>query len=138
VIQSKPFITLLVEDNDVFREVIKETLESQFIRMEIIEARDGPETLQQVETFQPNLIFMDINLPGENGLKLTEKIKTKYPDMMVCILTSYDTLEYREAAGRAKASYFLNKGSFTKETIVNVVESVLNTLNKPTPFPLIH
>jgi CheY-like chemotaxis protein len=50
--QSKTFTTLLVEDNDVFREMIKETLNSKFARMEIIAARDGPETLQIVETFQ--------------------------------------------------------------------------------------
>jgi DNA-binding NarL/FixJ family response regulator len=93
--------------------------------MEIIEAEDGEEAMQKINAQRPDLIFMDIKLPGENGLELTEKIKMKYPDMIVIILTSYDTLEYREAADRAKANYFLSKGTSSKETILSLVESIL-------------
>ena len=68
---------------------------------------------------------MDIKLPGENGLELTAKIKAKYPDVVVIILTSYDTPEYRQAAVQAKANHFLSKGSSSKEGILALVESVL-------------
>jgi DNA-binding NarL/FixJ family response regulator len=93
--------------------------------MEIIEAEDGEEAMQKINGQPPDLIFMDIKLPGENGLELTAKIKAKYPDMVVIILTSYDTPEYREAADRAKANYFLSKGTSSKQTILSLVESIL-------------
>jgi DNA-binding NarL/FixJ family response regulator len=68
---------------------------------------------------------MDIRLPGESGLELTLKVKARYPDVVVIIMTSYDTPEYREAAVQAKANYFLSKGSSSKEGILKLVESIL-------------
>ena len=90
--------TLIVEDSAIYRKLLKETLRSRFPSMEIIEAENGEEAMQQISAHTPDLIFMDIKLPGENGLELTGKIKAKYPDVAVIILTSYDSPEYREAA----------------------------------------
>lgn len=117
--------TLIVEDSPLFRKLLKETLHSRFPSMEIIEAEDGKEAMQKIGVQPPDLVFMDIKLPGENGLDLTWKIKAKYPDVIVIILTSYDTLEYREAADRAKANYFLSKGTSSKESILSLVESIV-------------
>ncbi len=93
--------------------------------MEILEAADAAEAMKKIAARLPDLIFMDIKLPGENGLDLTARIKAKYPDVIVIVLTSYDTPEYREAAVKAKASHFLTKGSSSKESILTLVESVL-------------
>jgi YesN/AraC family two-component response regulator len=101
--------------------------------MEIFEAADGEEAMQIISGHPPDLIFMDIKLPGENGLDLTAKIKAKYPDVIVIILTSYDTLEYREAAAQAKADHFLSKGSSSKEGILRLVESILAGQGSPSP-----
>ena len=117
--------TLIVEDSALYRKLLKETLLSRFPSMEIIEAEDGGIAMQKIDALSPDLVFMDIKLPGENGLELTGKIKAKFPDAIVIILTSYDTLEYREAAAQAKANHFLSKGSSSKETILALVESIL-------------
>jgi DNA-binding NarL/FixJ family response regulator len=93
--------------------------------MEIFEASKGEEALQIIDANPLDLIFMDIRLPGESGLDLTSKVKVKYPDLVVIIMTSYDTPEYREAAVQAKANYFLSKGSSSKEGILKLVESIL-------------
>ncbi len=102
------FKVLIVEDSTLFRQSFKESLHNRFPSVEIHEAVDGKEALQQVEALHPNLIFMDIRLPGENGLELTKKIKARYPDITVIILTSYDFPEYREASSRY-ADYFFTK-----------------------------
>jgi len=117
---------LIVEDSALYRKLLKETLHSRFPSMEIIEAEDGEEAMKKMSVhFPPYLIFMDIKLPGENGLELTGKIKAKCPDAVVIILTSYDTPEYREAAAQVKADHFLSKGSSSKESILALVESIL-------------
>jgi DNA-binding NarL/FixJ family response regulator len=116
---------LIIEDSTIFRKLLKETLCSGFPSLEIFEASDGEEAMQEINAHLPDLIFMDIKLPGENGLELTTRIKTKYPDTIIIILTSYDTLEYREAATHAKANFFLSKGSSSKEGILKLVRSVL-------------
>jgi DNA-binding NarL/FixJ family response regulator len=116
---------LVVEDSTIFRTLLKETLQSRFPSMEILEAVDGEEAMEEITARLPDLIFMDVKLPGENGLDLTAKIKAKYPDVIVIVLTSYDTPEYREAAVKAKANHFLAKGSSSREGILTLVESIL-------------
>jgi len=123
------FRALIVEDSNFYRQLLKETLCSQFPKMDISEAVDGEEALKKVTAVPPDLIFMDIKLPGESGLEVTKKIKAQYPDMVVIILTSYDLPEYREAAFQFKANHFLSKGSATKEHIVALVKSILSERN---------
>jgi CheY-like chemotaxis protein len=117
---------LIVEDSTFFRELFKETLHDRFPSIEIYEAVDGEEALLLVETFRPILIFMDIRLPGENGLELTKKVKARYPSIIVIILTGYDLPEYRESSSRY-ADYFFSKDSATTENILTLVESILPT-----------
>jgi DNA-binding NarL/FixJ family response regulator len=103
--------TLIVEDSAPFRQMLKESLWSRFPTMEIEEAPDGRDLFNRIESFHPKIVFMDIRLPGENGLELTKKIKEKYPDITVVIVTSHDLPEYRQAAWESMADYFLPKGS---------------------------
>jgi len=108
---SREIKTLLVEDNNIFRQTFKETLQSRFPSVVIQEAAEGNEALQKVDTFHPELIFMDIRLPEQNGLELTRKIKARYPETVVIVLTDYDTPEYRKAAFQCGASCFFAKDS---------------------------
>ncbi len=118
---------LIVEDNVNFSRVLKDTLHTLFPSAVIQEAYEGKDALHQVDTFLPELIFMDIKLPGENGLQLTQRIKAAYPDMKVVILTNYDILEYREAALRSGANSFLTKDSLDWEQLEKLVKSLLES-----------
>jgi DNA-binding NarL/FixJ family response regulator len=120
------FNTMLVEDNVIFRELLKDSLRHKFPSMEITEAGNGVEALKEINSLSPNLIFMDIQLPGQNGFELTEKIKKLHPDIIIIILTSNDLPEYREAAVRFKADHFLSKGSLTNEEVIRLVKSILS------------
>jgi CheY-like chemotaxis protein len=117
---------LLVEDSTLFRQLLKETMHERFPSIEIYEAVDGEEAFQEIETLRPDLIFTDIRLPGENGLELTKKIKARYPNIIVIILTSYDLAEYLEFSYQY-ADYFFSKDSSTTENIFTLVESILPT-----------
>ena len=121
----KPFKTLIVEDNVSFRQTLLEILAARFPFMSIEEAGDGDEALEKIDLSAPDLIFMDIKLPGENGLQLTRRIKAKYSEVVVVVLTSYDFPEYREAAFRFGANHFMVKGQSTNEEILALVESIL-------------
>ncbi len=125
------FKTLIVEDNATYRGLLRESLQNLFPSMAIHEAAEGKEALQRVESLRPEIVFMDIRLPGESGLQLTRKIKTSYPDTRVIILTSYDTLEYREAAARCGAACFIAKDSLSYGQVETLVTSALSGLPKP-------
>jgi DNA-binding NarL/FixJ family response regulator len=119
------FRAMLVEDNVIFRESLRDSLQLEFPSMEIAEAGSGVEALKEIDSSSPNLIFMDIRLPGRNGLELTEKIKKLHPDIIIIILTDYDIPEYREAAARFKADYFFSKDSMTIKEVITLVKPML-------------
>ncbi len=116
--------TLIVEDNPTFRQMLKEILMTRFPQMEIEEQPDGTELFGKIDAFRPAIVFMDIRLPGENGLELARKVKTDYPEIVVVVLTSYDLPEYRQAARLSKADHFVTKDSPTQD-FLSLVESIL-------------
>jgi YesN/AraC family two-component response regulator len=92
--------------------------------MVVDEAVDGEEALVKVESLLPHLVFMDIKLPGANGLEITRKIKEDYTAIKIIILTSYDFPEYREAAVQYGADHFLSKESSSREDILALVDTI--------------
>jgi DNA-binding NarL/FixJ family response regulator len=102
---------LLVEDSTLFRQTFREALRRTFPSLLIEEAADAEEGLEKAIRFLPDLLFVDVRLPGESGLELTKKIKKRYPEMTIVILTHHDLPEYREAAQNAGADGFVSKVS---------------------------
>lgn len=120
------FRTLLVEDSPGFRETLHVLLKDHFSAIEILEAGTSDEAIAVTTTYRPDLVLMDIKLPGENGLALTRKFKGADASIKVVILTSYDLPEYREAAYANGASGFLCKETATPGDILSLVEQVLS------------
>ena len=125
--------TLIVEDNVNYRRVLKDTLQTLFPSMVIHEATEGNEALERVVYVPAGTGLHGYPASGENGLQLTERIKTRYPDTKVVILTSYDSLEYREAAIRCGANCFISKDSMNWQQIETLVKS-FDKVDNPSPL----
>ena len=121
---------LIVDDNTLFRNFLRETLHSRFPSLIISEAKDKEEALRITETFSPDIIFTDIQLPDGNGLDLIRNIRGQYHDVKIIILTNYDEPEYREAAFRYKVDQFI-----PKDTFMSMLGSVFpeTLFNRPAP-----
>jgi two-component system response regulator YesN len=117
---------LIVEDNVSFRQSLKTILRLRFPSIVIDEAAERNEALKKVDTFFPDLIFMDMHLPGENGLLLTQEIKKDHPEIIVCILTSYDLPQYRETALQCGAACFIVKDSLVWKEIEALIRAITN------------
>jgi DNA-binding NarL/FixJ family response regulator len=115
---------LLVEDNRIYREAFKGNLHQYFPLMSFAEAENAEEALQKIKATPPDFIFMDIRLPGMNGLQLTQRIKKEFPRIPIAILTGYDLPEYREAAIQYGADGFFVKESLNWEEIAALINSV--------------
>jgi DNA-binding NarL/FixJ family response regulator len=126
-IQSRAYVrTLLVDDSPL---VLKEL--SLFLkRYEIFEvvgtAVNGRQALQSVLALEPNLIFMDVDIPYLNGIEATRLIKQFNNPPMVIVVTSDDSPTCREAAKIAGANGFISKNGTV--TIRSQLESVLGEL----------
>ncbi len=121
------FNTLIVEDNITFRQILINLLSYQFPSMVLDEAGSGEEALAKINKRLPNLVFIDIRLPGENGLDLTKKIKATYPETTIIILTNYDLPEYRKAASEYGANFFISKGgASTADDVSALVKTIVS------------
>lgn len=116
---------LIAEDNAAYRQTLHQMLAGRFPFMQVTETADGPDALHQALARHFDLIFMDIRLPQGNGLDLTRAIKAVFADVIICVITSHNLPEYRDAALRNGADRFLVKGDSTGEEIVAMVESLL-------------
>jgi len=85
------------------------------------EAADAKEALTQVELLSPELILMDIKMPGVDGIELTRQLKQKFPSCNVIMLTLYD--EYLTQAIEAGATGFLLK-DIKREELIRAIRAV--------------
>ncbi len=103
--------TILVEDDDGFRQCVKKILSSRYPTVQVMEAEDGMEAMSKIDVAPPDLVFIDIQLPGINGLELTRIIRARRPNAIIVILSNHDLTEYREAAYENGANYYVSKNS---------------------------
>ncbi len=80
-------------------------------------AEDGAEALEQVARHHPDLVLMDLKMPGMNGIEATRQIRAHYPHVKVLVLTTYDDDEWVFDAIRAGASGYLLKDTPREEVI---------------------
>ncbi|MBN1994742.1 MAG: response regulator transcription factor [Anaerolineae bacterium] len=111
---------LLVEDHIVVRQGIKALLSDE-PDIEIVgEADNGREALPLVETLQPNLVLMDISMPGLNGIEATRQILQRYPQVKVIILSMHASEEYVFQVLRAGALGYVLKQSDSSEVLMAI------------------
>jgi DNA-binding NarL/FixJ family response regulator len=112
---------LLVDDHQVVREGLRRMLELE-ADMEVVgEANDAKEALTQAELFSPEVILMDIKMPGVGGIELTRQLKEKLPSCNIIMLTLYD--EYLAEAIEAGAVGYLLK-DVKREELVRAIRAV--------------
>lgn len=116
---------LLVDDSTIFRHALKEVLNRRFPHMELEEAEDATDAMEKIAAFLPDLVFMDVRLPGGSGFDLLKKIRADYPQIGVIMLSHYDLPEYREAAFDGGAEAFISKGSIDIDELRRLIEFIL-------------
>ena len=121
---------IIFEGNSTFQEILKNIFHSRFPSFELLAVADGIRAMEKVEGFLPDLILIDIKLPGDNALDLTRRIKTSHPEFTVIFLCSYDMPEYREMASRHGADYFMVKDS-PRGDYIALIESILSGRRQP-------
>lgn len=100
---------IIVDDHEIVRLGLKSLLD-QYPQYEVVsEAKNAKEALAQVETHKPDIVLMDIRLPGKSGIDACEEIKQNYPDIKVIMLTSYAEDEMLFSAIKAGASGYVLK-----------------------------
>lgn len=100
---------LLAEDHTIVRKGLRSLLDAEATITVVGEAENGRQAIDQVEHLLPDVVVMDIGMPGLNGLEATRQIKKRFPDVQVLILTVHTGEEYILQILRAGASGYLIK-----------------------------
>jgi two-component system invasion response regulator UvrY len=108
-----PLRILLVDDSLPFLESADRFLSGEAYLKIVGRALSGREALEQVLLLQPDLVLMDLAMPGMNGLEATRQIKLQANPPYIIILTLNDCYEYQAAAEAIGADGFVNKSEFS-------------------------
>ncbi|GIG40663.1 response regulator [Cellulomonas phragmiteti] len=106
---------LLVDDQALIRMGFRLLIDSTDDLEVVGEAQDGASAIEQVAALRPDVVLMDVRMPGVNGIAATERIVAAHPEVRVLVLTTFDLDEYAFAALRAGASGFLLKDAAPAE-----------------------
>ena len=113
---------LIVDDHKMLAEGLRCVL-SQRDDLEVVAiATDGREAVRQASRLRPDVVLMDITLPGLNGIEATARIRERHPGTLVVILSAHNSAEHVYRALRAGASGYVVKDSGTAELIKAVRE----------------
>jgi len=114
---------LIVDDHPVFRDGLRNLLATAKGLRVVGEAEDGAEALEAVESLQPDVVIMDINIPVLNGMQATRQIKSAHSEVNVIMLTAYDDDEQIYHAIRTGASAYFPK-DVSPERLVEAIRHV--------------
>jgi two-component system response regulator DegU len=122
---NKKIKVLLADDHQLFREGLKRILNMEDDLEVIGECGDGIQVLEFCNLQKPEVVLMDINMPVENGVVATERLRDLFPDVKVIILSIHDDESYVFETLRKGASGYLLK-DMEAESLVNAIRSVVN------------
>jgi DNA-binding NarL/FixJ family response regulator len=105
----EPIDVLLVDDQSLLREGLRTLLELHADLRVVGEAGDGLDAERLVDRFRPRVVLMDLRMPRQNGVEATRRITTRWPNVQVLVLTTYDDDELMFRSIEAGASGYLLK-----------------------------
>jgi len=121
--ESKVIRVVVVDDHALHRDGTRQILEAHPDFQVVGEASSGEIALALVNQLRPDVVLMDIRLPGMNGIEVTRKLSQDHPDVRVLMVSAYDEDEYVRGALEAGAAGYLRKTAPGRE-LVEAVRAV--------------
>jgi two-component system, NarL family, invasion response regulator UvrY len=100
---------LIVDDQAPFRSVARTVVGLTAGFSVAAEAETGEEAVERADEFDPDLVLMDINMPGINGVEATRQIKERHPDTMVILVSTYEAADLPAGADECGATAYVHK-----------------------------
>jgi DNA-binding NarL/FixJ family response regulator len=117
---SAPIDVLIVDDDDLMRAGLRAVLSSDETLRVVGEAADGREAVESARTLRPDVVLMDVRMPGMDGIEATRQLLAQSPGRRVVILTTFEDDDYIFGALNAGASGFLLKRTRPEELIAGI------------------
>ncbi len=115
-----PITVILVDDHDVVRTGLRSFLNTQADVKVVAEARNGEEALLRAQEMHPDLVIMDITMPGMDGLEATRQLKARQPECLVLALTVHEDKQYFMEMLAAGASGYITKQAAADDLVAAI------------------
>lgn len=116
---------LIADDHPIFRSGLKFLLETSFSDIQITEFNNGQDLIDYTNDKTGDIIIVDIDMPGKNGLQVCEELTQKNADLKIIVLTMYKDLEMLKLAFYNGAQGYLVKDN-TSEELVDCIQTILS------------
>lgn len=114
---------MIVDDHPIVRQGVRSVLANHSDIQVVGEADSAATLFAIVDSLKPDVILLDIRMPGQSGIEVTQRLKRDYPNIRVIILTTYDDDEYLFGALRAGAEGYMLK-SASQESLADSIRQV--------------
>lgn len=122
------FKLMIVDDELIVQEGIKITIEDNFRNVEIVGmASTGREAIEMSQNVMPDIILMDIKMPGINGIEAIERIKKRHANTKFIIISAYEQFEYAKKAVELSVSDYILK-PINRDKLIQVLNKVMNEI----------
>jgi DNA-binding NarL/FixJ family response regulator len=128
--RTTPPSILIVEDFQLLRSSVVQWLQTRFPGCVVHGVDSGEQALEHARSARPDIVLMDINLPGIDGIEATCRMKAQAPEAAVVMLTMHDTPQHRAAAASAGAAGYVPKSEMEAK-LESTVESLLKSRTRP-------
>ncbi len=112
---------LIVDDHTMFRQGLEKLLETNPLFNVVAGAKDGLEAIKLTEELKPDVVLMDIDMPGMDGLDTTQQISAAHPDVKVVMLTMYGSKDLVTLAMEAGASGYVMKNADAESLFRSII-----------------
>ncbi len=121
---------LLADDEGIMLESLKNTISRNFgNQCEVITAKSGRIVIEQAEIYHPDIIFMDIQMPGINGIQAIREIRKFNTSALFYVISAYDKFDYAKEALNLGVEKYLTK-PVTKSTVIAVVQEAMEKVDR--------
>jgi len=120
-LQSRKQIrVMVVDDHPIVRDGLRHLIDAEADMMVCGEARSGEAALETLPQLRPDMVLVDLGLPGMDGISLISRISEGFPDVLVLVVSMLEQSMYAERALRAGATGFVTKADATEEVVTAI------------------
>jgi DNA-binding NarL/FixJ family response regulator len=106
---------LVVDDTDMMRRLVRQYLDQSGDASVVGEASDGEEAIAKARDCKPDIVLLDMNMPGKRGVEVARELRSIVPDVRIYIFSAYDINEFKELDIQLTVDGFVQKSSLKSE-----------------------
>jgi len=120
---------MVIDDEPSTRRLLRASADWESYSMKVVgEAQNGIEAINTIDEYQPDVAFVDINMPFMDGIEFTRLANERYPELLIIILTAYDEFEYARQCVRLNVFEYMLK-PFSRNELNQILERVREFLD---------